>query len=68
MEDVKFNNIPPEHHQAGEMIMKKANEPVQKIQRIGTQQIIEARNVLMRYKEGVLPLIIYRLCQMICQA
>lgn len=52
MEDVKFNNIPPEHHQAGEMIMKKANEPVQKIQRIGTQQIIEARNVLMKYKEG----------------
>lgn len=52
MEEVKMNPVPPEHHEEGEMITKPTEAPIQKVQRIGSQQIIEARQVLMRYKEG----------------
>lgn len=52
MEEVKMNPVPPEHHEEGEMITKPTEAPIQKVQKIGSQQIIEARQVLMRYKEG----------------
>ena len=53
MEEVKMNPMPPEHHEEGEMITKPMNDaPIQKVQRIGSQQVIEAREVLMKYKEG----------------
>lgn len=39
-------------HEEGEMIAKPAVQQPVKVQKIGTQQIIDARNVLMKYKDG----------------
>ena len=50
MDSIVMSTSPPEQHKEGDMITKPMVD--EKAPKIGTQQIIEARNVLMKYKDG----------------